>query len=159
MKKTTITFLFLAVGSVNAAPAKLDPSLVVDTYINAWNKHDKGAISQHFSENVSWYDLPSDTVINGKDKVSAEIITAFMGQVPDMYWVKSGDVFISNNTVVFEWTYGGTFNGSWGDTMIKDKRFSINGISSTTIDGEGKIVRQKDYYDLSSFMRSLGVVK
>ena len=30
-----------------------------------------------------------------------------------MYWVKSGDIFVSGNTVVYEWIYGGTFNGYW----------------------------------------------
>jgi len=84
---------------------------------------------------------------------------AFMGYVPDMYWVKSGDTFISGNTVTYEWTYGGTFNGSWGDVKIEDKKFSIKGLSTTTINDEGKIIAQKDYYDLDSFKQALGVIK
>lgn len=76
-----------------------------------------------------------------------------------MYWVKTGDFFISGNTVIYEWTYGGTFDGKWGEKIIKHKTFSIKGISTTTINNNGKIISQKDYYDTDSFKRALGVIK
>ena len=57
------------------------------------------------------------------------------------------------------WVNGGTFNGKWGDVDVKDKKFSIKGISTTTINQEGKILFQKDYYDMYGFMKQLGLLK
>ena len=67
--------------------------------------------------------------------------------------------FISGNTITYEWTYGGTFNGSWGDLLIKDKKISIIRSSTTTINEKGKIIFQKDYYDLYGFQKQLGIIE
>lgn len=130
---------------------------VLQSYLQAWQDHDIEKIGAHFASDVIWYDLPSDSSTAGKSAVTQAITTAFMGYVPDMFWVKSGDTFVSGNSVIYEWTYGGTFDGSWGDKMITEKSFSIKGISTTTINDAGKIVSQKDYYDLYGFQQQLGL--
>jgi hypothetical protein len=142
---------------VNASENKIEKTL--QGYMSAWNEHNISKIDIYYDENVIWYDLPTDSITKGKMKVTKAITTAFIGNVADMYWVKSGDSFVSNNTITYEWTYGGTFNGFLGDLKIKDKKFSIKGLSTTTINEGGKIIAQKDYYDLHGFMSQLGVVK
>ncbi len=132
---------------------------VLDGYINAWNAHDIAKIDSYYGKDVIWYDLASDATVKGKSNVSKAITDYFMGYVPDMYWVKNGDLHVSGNTVVYEWLYGGTFNGSWGELKIENKNFALKGISSTTIDDNGKIISHKDYYDLDSFKRALGVTQ
>jgi hypothetical protein len=132
---------------------------VLKGYMDAWGEHSIQKISSYFASDVIWYDLSNDTTLKGKEKVSKAITDAFMGYVPNMYWVKSGDTFVSGDTIVYEWTYGGTFGGKWGDKSIKNKDFSIKGISTTTINKSGKIISQKDYYDADSFKRALGVIK
>ena len=144
----------MSVANVSAANVEE----ILKGYMNAWNEHDIPKIHAFYAKDVVWYDLSSDMTTKGKEKVSKAITDAFMGYVPNMYWVKSGDAYISGNTIVYEWTYGGTFNGAWGDVTIKDKNFSIKGISTTTINNNGKIVSQKDYYDLDSFKRALGIL-
>jgi hypothetical protein len=114
-------------------------------------------IGAHYAADAVWYDLPSDSSTNGKAEVTRAITTAFLGNVPDMFWVKSGDTFVSDNTVTYEWTYGGTFIDSWGDKKIIGKSFSIKGISTTTINSAGKIVSQNNYYDLYGFQHQLGL--
>ena len=132
---------------------------VLQDYMKAWAEHNVTKIGSFFAEEVQWYDLPSNGTTKGKSKVTKSITDAFMGYVPDMYWVKSGDTFICGNTITYEWTYGGTFNGSWGNLLIKDKKFSIKGLSTTTINEEGKIIAQKDYYDLYGFQKQLGIIE
>ncbi len=132
---------------------------VLKAYMGAWGEHDISKIDSFYDNDVIWYNLSSDTTIKGKEKVSKAITDTFMGYVHNMYWVKTGDTFVSENTVVYEWIYGGTFEGKWGDETINNKEFSIKGISTTTINNYGKIIAQKDYYDADSFKRALGVVK
>ena len=72
-----------------------------------------------------------------------------------MYWGKSGDTFISGNTIIYEWVYGGIFNGEYEGKVVQNRKFEIKGISTTTVDENGKIVSQKDYYDALSLKRAL----
>lgn len=157
MKKLSLVLLFWCMSVASASAHNVEE--VLKGYMNAWAEHDISKISSFYANDVIWYDLPSDTTTKGKEKVSKAITNAFLGYVPDMYWVKSGDIFVSGNTVIYEWTYGGTFDGKWGDITVKNKLFSIKGISTTTINNSGKIISQKDYYDADSFKRALGIVK
>jgi len=156
MKKVFI--IIMVIGSLIALNAQ-DVNAVLDKYISAWNEHDLKKIDSFYAKDVIWYDLSYDYTTKGKQKVSKAITDAFMGFVPDMYWGKSGDVFVSGNTVVYEWVYGGTYNGEWDGMMIHNKKFEIKGLSSTTINENGKIKSHKDYYDLLSFKRQLGLIK
>jgi ketosteroid isomerase-like protein len=157
MKEIGLVLLFWCMSVANASATNVEE--VLKDYMDVWGEHDIPKISAFFANDVIWYDLSSDTTTKGKEKVSKAITDAFMGYVPNMYWFKSGDTFVSGNTVIYEWIYGGTFNGKWGDIIIKNKEFSIKGISTTTINNSGKIVSQKDYYDADSFKQALGVVK
>jgi hypothetical protein len=132
---------------------------VLNDYMAAWAEHNVPKISSFFSNDVIWYDLSSNTTTEGKEKVSKAITDTFMGYVPNMFWVKSGDTFVSGNTIIYEWTYGGTFNGRWGEENVMNRNFSIKGISTTTINNSGEIIAQKDYYDVDTFKRALGVIK
>ncbi len=149
--------LFWCLSVVNASAQNVEE--VLKAYMDAWAEHNISKIDSFYDNDVIWYNLSSDTTVKGKDKVSKAITDAFMGNVHNMYWVKTGDTFVSENTVVYEWVYAGTFDGLWGDEAINNKEFSIKGISTTTINNHGKIIAQKDYYDADSFKRALGVVK
>lgn len=150
----------MTVGSLIALNAKeARVSEVLDNYIAAWNEHDLKKIDAFYADDVIWYDLGYDYTTKGKKSVSKAITDAFMGYVPDMYWGKSGDAFISGDTIVYEWVYGGTFNGEWDKISITNKKFEIKGLSATTINKDGKIISHKDYYDLLSFKRQLGLIQ
>ena len=170
----TVIFKILAIGLILSSclnketetasktiskPETSKIELVLQNYMKAWAEHNISKIDGFYADEVEWYDLPSDGLTKGKTKVSKAITDAFMAYVPDMYWVKSGDTFVSGNTITYEWIYGGTFNGSWGDLAVKDKKFSIKGISTTTINSDGKIIAQKDYYDLYGFQKQLGIIE
>ncbi|SFV52808.1 hypothetical protein MNB_SM-4-1658 [hydrothermal vent metagenome] len=119
---------------------------ILDEYMAAWNNHNKAKIETFYAQNIEWYDLAYDYTTKGKTTVSKAITAAFLDNIENMYWVKSGDVFISENTVTYEWVYGGSSDG---------KEFAIKGISTTTFD-KGKIISQKDYYDMLSLQKALG---
>ena len=155
MKRITLLLMFALLTLSQANETKIEQ--VLNSYMNAWAEHNITKIDSYYSPQVIWYDLPSDTATKGKKEVTKAITNAFMAYVPDMFWIKTGDVFVSGNTITYEWTYGGTFNGLWGDKKIKNKKFSIKGISTTTIDDKGKIIAQKDYYDLFGFQKQLGL--
>jgi len=92
---------------------------ILDKYIAAWNEHDLKKIDTYY---VIWYDLGYDYTTKGKKSVSKAITDVFMRYVPDMYWVKNGDVFTSDNTTIYEWVYGGAFDGEWDFIPVKNKK-------------------------------------
>ena len=155
MKRITLLLIFVLLTLSQANESKIEQ--VLNSYMNAWAEHNITKIDSYYSPQVIWYDLPSDTATKGKKEVTKAITNAFMAYVPDMFWIKTGDVFVSSNTITYEWTYGGTFTGLWEEKKIKNKKFSIKGISTTTIDDKGKIIAQKDYYDLFGFRKQLGL--
>ena len=158
MKKFLLIIMIIgSMVSISAGETKIND--ILDKYMVAWNEHNLSKIGAFYADDVIWYDLSYDYTTKGKKNVSKAITDAFMGYVPDMYWGKSGDIFIIGNTIIYEWIYGGTFNGTWDEISIKNKKFEIKGLSSTTINENGKIISHKDYYDLFSFKKQLGLIK
>ena len=158
MKKFLL--IVLSIGCLSTLNAKdVGVSEILDHYMVAWNEHDIEKIDTFYADDVIWYDLGYDYTTKGKKNVTKAITDAFMGYVPDMYWGKSGDLFISGDTIIYEWVYGGTFTGEWDGVLIKNRKFEIKGLSTTTIDKDGKIISQKDYYDLLSLKKQLGLIK
>ncbi len=147
--------LLLALSStlLLASPSQVEK--VLNNYMSAWAEHNVTKIESFYDDKVIWYDLASDSTTKTKAVVATAITDAFLNSVKDMYWVRSGDVFVSGNTITYEWTYGGTYNGMFGESKIVNKTFSLKGISTTTINEKGKIIAQKDYYDLYALMHQL----
>jgi hypothetical protein len=157
MKKFLLTMV--TIGSLATLSANnVQVSDVLDEYMIAWNEHNLQKIDAFYADDVVWYDLSYDYTTAGKKNVSKAITDAFMGNVADMYWGKSGDVHISGNTIIYEWVYGRTFNGEWDGVSVHNKKFEIKGLSATTINKSGKIIAHKDYYDLLGFKRKLGLI-
>jgi len=158
MKKFLL--IVLSIGCLSTLNAKdVGVSEILDHYMVAWNEHDIEKIDTFYADDVIWYDLGYDYTTKGKKNVTKAITGAFMGYVPDMYWGKSGDLFISGDTIIYEWVYGGTFTGEWDGVVIKNRTFEIKGLSTTTVNAKGKIISQKDYYDLLSLKTQLGLIK
>ena len=159
MKKVNLFFILL-INTVGVTQAKeLKVGDILASYMQAWAGHNKEKIISHYADDVIWYNLSTDNTLKGKTIVGQKITEIFMSYVSNMYWVKNGDVFINQNTIIYEWLYGGTFNGKWGEIEIVGKPFKLKGISTTTINKDGLIIAQKDYYDLESFKRELGLIK
>ena len=158
MKK--LLLILITIGSLISLNAKdIDVNNILDKYILAWNEHDIKKIDSFYAKNVIWYDMGYDYTTKGKKNVTKAITDAFISNVIGMYWAKNGDVFVSKNTVTYEWVYGGTYNGKWDNKTIKNKKFEIKGLSTTTFNNNGKIIAHKDYYDLLGLEKQLGLVK
>ena len=158
MKKLLLQLLTIGL-SINLNASENHLNKVLDNYMLAWNEHNITKIDSFYADDVVWYDLTYDYTTKGKKDVSKAITEAFLGNVHDMYWVQNGDRFISKNTIIYEWVYGGTFNGEFDGTKITNRKFEIKGLSTTQINKHDKIIKHKDYYDLSSFKRQLGLIK
>jgi steroid delta-isomerase-like uncharacterized protein len=131
----------------------------VTKYLDAWNEHDMIKVGDLYVDNVVLYDLPTNSSLTGKEEVVKLETEIWLGSSPDMTWVRSGELYVSGNTAIYEWIWTGTYNGSWGDIEIKNKKFVLPGLSMTKVDENGFIYEQRDYYDMYSFQNQLGLVE
>jgi|GEM_PF-2013042 len=160
LKKTlwSTAFLFLSVNTLFAAslPERQIDELV-NRYFTAWTTHSIAEIGKFYADDIALYDLPADFTIKGRQAVLKYEQQAWLAAVPDMLWLKTSSIFIRGNTAAYEWLYSGTYSGRWWGKEVVKKTFSIRGISTTRFNEAGKIVFQKDFYDMNSFATQLGV--
>lgn len=158
LQKITI-LVFLSLLNLNTSfastPNKNNISDLLTAYLDAWKTRNITEIGKLYAENVSVYDLPTNTTIKGKKAVLKFEQEAWLASVPDMSWVRTSPALIAENTVAYEWIYSGTYSGNWWGTKVESKPFSVKGISTTTFNDNGKIILQKDFYDLKSFETQL----
>lgn len=158
-KTILLTFLmFFNISTSVATPLeKGKVSKLLDTYFDAWKTRDIEKIGKLYADNVSVYDLPSDSTTAGKKAVMKFQQVAWLASAPDMVWIKTNSASVLDNTATYEWVYSGTYTGDWWGQKIVNKTFSIKGMSSSKFNKAGKMVLQKDYYDIKSLETQLGV--
>lgn len=155
--------IFLSQSYLAVAEATLPPSglvkIVVNNYLDGWNEHSMTKIASLYVDDVALYDLPTNSYLKGKAEVVKLEEEIWLKSSPDMVWAKTGKMHISGDTAIYEWIWTGTYNGMWGDIEVKDKKFSLPGLSMTKVNADGFIYEQRDYYDMYSFQQQLGVLK
>lgn len=130
---------------------------LLDGYFSAWQTRDIKKIGVHYADNVSMYDLPSNSATTGKKDVVDLMQIMWIENAPDMKWIRTTPAYVDGDTVAYEWLYTGTYNGMWGDAKVTNKPFAVKGMSTTTFDKNGKIVNHRDFYDMQSFQAQLGL--
>ncbi len=162
LQKTLTLILFFLLSLNTSFASSLSETKVnelLNNYLDAWKTRDINEIGKLYAENVSVYDLPTDSTTKGKKAVLKFEQEAWLASAPDMVWIKTSPALITGNTVAYEWVYSGTYSGDWWGTKVDKKPFSVKGSSTTTFNDEGNIIFQKDFYDIKSFETQLGVQK
>jgi steroid delta-isomerase-like uncharacterized protein len=115
----------------------------------AWNSHDPAKVVALFVEDGIYEDIPFGSTNRGKATLRRYAETYFAA-VPDMKTVVTGSS-IKNGVGYVEWVFSGTDVGLYKT----GKTFSLRGVSIVAVKN-GKIVRDRDYYDLAALMKQVG---
>src|SRR5579864_5257251 len=157
MRATVITaacLFLLAGGSAQQQKQTISPvkdKEIVEQVFSAWNSHDPEKVLAFYSDGIVYEDVPLGLVNHGKAelrKFVEDTLTAF----PDLK-VQIVSSSIWNNHGVSEVVWGGTDKGFWKT----NKQFSVRMLSTFELQG-AKFSRNKDFYDLASVMRQVGVL-
>jgi steroid delta-isomerase-like uncharacterized protein len=116
---------------------------VMDDFIAAVSSHDAEKIATCFTEDCFYQDMALGGIMRGREAVKAGYSDIFV-TIPD-FKLEIISLFISNNWLGSEWVMTGT--------STKGKSFSTQGASFSEL-REGKIKRNTDYYDPSSFLHA-----
>jgi steroid delta-isomerase-like uncharacterized protein len=116
---------------------------VMDDFIAAVSSHDAEKLAICFTEDCFYQDMALGGVMRGRKAVKAGYIDVF-ATIPD-FKLEILSLFIADNWVGSEWVMSGT--------STTGKSFSTQGASFSELQ-EGKIKRNTDYYDPSSFLQA-----
>jgi len=116
---------------------------VIDDFIAAVSSHDTAKIATCFTEDCFYQDMALGGITRGREAVKAGYSDIF-ATIPD-FKLEILSLFIADNWVGSEWIMTGT--------STIGKTFSTQGASISELQ-EGKIKRNTDYYDPSSFLQA-----
>ncbi len=124
LQKTLTLILFFLLSLNTSFASSLSETKVnelLNNYLDAWKTRDINEIGKLYAENVSVYDLPTDSTTKGKKAVLKFEQEAWLASAPDMVWIKTSPALITGNTVAYEWVYSGTYSGDWWGTKVDKK--------------------------------------
>lgn len=143
----------LVVGSAVAAQqqGKETRSGFVEKVFAAWNSHDPDQVVKFFTPDAIYEDVAFGEVSRGSAELR-KFAADFMAAVPDLH-LEVTRSSIHNGQGVSEWVLTGTDQGLYKT----GKKFSVRGASVFEM-RSGKCSSNKDFYDLATIMRQVGVL-
>jgi steroid delta-isomerase-like uncharacterized protein len=117
----------------------------------AWNSHDPDKVVTFYTEDVVYEDVAYSTVNHGSSELR-KFAAGFLEAVPDLK-LEVVSSSVHNGHGVAEWVLSGTDKGLYKT----GKKFSVRGASVFEMRGR-KCSSNKDFYDLATIMRQVGVL-
>lgn len=152
-KRLTMVILIALMGVTLAAQQKrkaADSDLMRETFL-AWNSHDPDKVISFYTEDAVYEDVAYGEVSRGKAELR-KFAAGFFEAVPDLK-VEVVSASAHNGRGSLEWVFSGTDKG----LFKTGKKFSVRGASLFEMRG-GKCSSNRDFYDLATIMRQLGVL-
>ncbi|OGO07390.1 MAG: hypothetical protein A2Y92_05465 [Chloroflexi bacterium RBG_13_57_8] len=129
---------------------------IFKNFVQAWNSEDYEKFASFFKDDLVYEDVPSGRVCNN----IKELITfskSLHVDFPDHKW-EIISTFSDGNKIASETIWSGTFTHSTDPKVaVTGKHASARGVSITEI-LNGKIYRNRDYYDGLSLQQQLGMM-
>ena len=132
-----------------------DEQNLAEQYIAAFNSHDWNKIGPFFADDCIHEDMASGMSFHGKQDLKAYMDGIFT-RAPNVK-LKLESAFLSGDWMAYEWTYSGRYTGDEPGRKATGREFSIRGASVSEL-RDGKIRRNRDYYDMTTFLRQLGLM-
>jgi ketosteroid isomerase-like protein len=122
----------------------------------AMNTHDAKKYSELFAPDatVDEYGLGE---AKGRKAIAGGIQGAFDGFSD--YKIGASKIFVKNEVLVQEWVITGTNNGEFNGAKPTDKPVGVRGASVLTFTPEGLIKTEHRYFDTSTVLSQLGLMK
>jgi steroid delta-isomerase-like uncharacterized protein len=124
--------------------------------LEAWNSHDGSQVAVFMAEDATYEDLALGVLHEGRDAIKA------FAQEADSF--SSDYRFISISTrqsgssYAMEWEMVGTNTGEGGGLPATNKPYKIRGASVGVVDDDGKIKRNRDYWNMADYLAQVGIL-
>ncbi len=126
----------------------------VEQWAEGWSTHDMDRVASVFTDDCIYEDVTLGVVNRGKEELKA-FGSGFIAGVPD-FKVELKSRFATGDWAAAEWSMSGTHKGDLPGMPATGKTFSLRGASVFQLRGE-KVARCSDYWDMTTFMKQLGL--
>jgi hypothetical protein len=138
----------------------------LSSYLEAWELHPLAGTAggenalkqlvQFMSPGVRYEDVPSDMLFSGHDGVAEMCALAQQWSSDLAFHVLTQQT--DGSMYAFEVEVTGTNTGDMGPLPATGRPFLLRSVSVGRLSEEGLVEEQRDYWDLGSFLRQIGVL-
>jgi steroid delta-isomerase-like uncharacterized protein len=125
-------------------------------YIAAWNSHDATQVGAFMEDDAIYEDLALGQVHAGRTAIEAFVATAHEFSNDYVFTTISEQGGVGRYAI--EWELAGTNSGEAAGLPATHKPFRIRGVSVGRLGATGRIVENRDYWNMADFLTQVGIL-
>jgi steroid delta-isomerase-like uncharacterized protein len=127
-----------------------------DRYLEAWNSHDPARVVEFMAEDAAYEDLALGVAHEGREAIAAFVAQASAFSSDHRFVAVS--VQTDCEAYAAEWEMVGTNDGAAAGLPPTNKPYRIRGVSIGVLDGNGRIRRNRDYWNMADYLAQVGLL-
>ena len=126
-----------------------------DSYLDAWNAHDPAAVARYMADDAIYEDVALGRVLHGPSEIAAFVEEAT--RASSDFRFEEVSLFTAGSDYANEWIMSGTNDREVEGVPATARAFRVRGASVGKLDTSGRIVENRDYYNLAEMFAQLGI--
>jgi steroid delta-isomerase-like uncharacterized protein len=126
-----------------------------DGYLDAWNAHDPAAVARYMADDAIYEDVALGRVLHGPSEIAAFVEEAT--RASSDFRFEEVSLFTAGGVYANEWIMTGTNDREVQGVPATGRSFRVRGASVGKLDASGRIVENRDYYNLAEMLAQLGI--
>ena len=126
-----------------------------DSYLDAWNAHDPAAVARCMAGCAIYEDVALGRVLHGPSEIAAFVAEAT--RASSDFRFEQVSLFTAGSDYANEWIMSGTNDREVEGVPATGRAFRVRGASVGKLDTSGRIVENRDYYNLAEMFAQLGI--
>ena len=126
-----------------------------DGYLEAWNLHDPEAVARYMADDAIYEDVALGRVLHGPSEIAAFVEEAT--RASSDFRFEEVSLFTAGRDYANEWIMTGTNDREVQGVPATGRSFRVRGTSVGKLDARGRIVENRDYYNLAEMFAQLGI--
>ena len=127
----------------------------LDRYLDAWNAHDPAAVARHMADGAIYEDVALGRVLHGPSEIAKFVEEAT--RASSDFRFEEVSLFSAGSDYANEWIMTGTNDREVRGVPATGRSFRVRGASVGRLDKSGRIVENRDYYNLAEMLAQLGI--
>ena len=127
-----------------------------DAYLDAWNAHDPAAVARYMADEAIYEDVALGRVLHGPSEIAKFVEEAT--RASSDFRFEEVSLFRAGSDYANEWIMTGTNDREVKGVPATGRFFRVRGASIGRLDTSGRIVENRDYYNLVELLTQLGLL-
>jgi steroid delta-isomerase-like uncharacterized protein len=128
----------------------------MDRYLDAWNSHDGTQVAAFMATGATYEDLALGALHTGREAIGAFASEAH--EFSSDYRFVPVSQQQDGSWYALEWEMSGTNTGEGGGLPATNKSYRIRGVSIGRLDDDGKILENRDYWNMADYLVQVGIL-